>query len=530
MRILWDLIASGPQWNRLGAIAISGLLLSAVWSAFASDFRMLSCCAVICNAGDSRTLESSRTIDVEALSGLQEQLFDVFFDPQRQRDVVGKKLRRSDDDGQIFGVLNPNNETRKRRTERLLALKFSAPQDADSVATQKQLNRPIKIVEPLRLSLDDLSAVRTPFGEPNDYKPWIVRLKNGELLLVAFCFGGISRDQLPKGALFFERAVFWRSRDDGQTWSSREERMDLHGREFAITSLSDGTLIMPCQLLRDDSSNQAGHSYSKIFRSVDGGHVWTETRIGPEGFPEKAQTAVDWNAIEFPDADHPGKTIVQLGVSMQFGGHAAADHVYLWRSRDSGATWDKSFNPETDRWSDVDGFCSQTTTYRTASGSLFHPVRVDATGPHWELPAIAGFERRSGDQDDRTMLWKSTDNGRSFHKHKDGGRFGTYGEMYPRFLRLQDQRLLLTFTVRSNSTDGSPLGLRGLISTDDGETWDFQHDRIVLSDRNHGTSGGGFGNTIQCADQSLISCYSYRGEDRKTHIETVRWNLPATRE
>ena len=57
MRILWDLIASGPQWNRLGAIAISGLLLSAVWSAFASDFRMLSCCTVICSAGDSRTLE-----------------------------------------------------------------------------------------------------------------------------------------------------------------------------------------------------------------------------------------------------------------------------------------------------------------------------------------------------------------------------------------------------------------------------------------------------------------------------------------
>jgi hypothetical protein len=162
------------------------------------------------------------------------------------------------------------------------------------------------------------------------------------------------------------------------------------------------------------------------------------------------------------------------------------------------------------------------------SGFLWHPVRVDASGPHWKLPATVGVETRSGDQDDRTMLWKSTDDGRSWRRHTDGGRFGTYGEMYPRFLRLHDGRLLLTFTVRSNSTDGHPLGLRGLISHDDGETWDFTRDRIVISDRNHGASGGGFGNTIQRNDGSLVSVYSYRGEDECTHVEAVRWSLPKT--
>ena len=101
--------------------------------------------------------------------------------------------------------------------------------------------------------------------------------------------------------------------------------------------------------------------------------------------------------------------------------------------------------------------------------------------------------------------------------------------MYPRFLRLHDRRLLLTFTVRSNSNDGFPLGLRAIVSADDGETWDFAHDRIVITSSNHGASGGGFGNTIQLRDTTLVSVHSYRGQEGKTHIEAVRWRLPNER-
>lgn len=386
--------------------------------------------------------------------------------------------------------------------------------------------RPIKIVKPHVLTGDDIPAVRTPLGIPNDYKPWIVPLKGGELLIVAFCFGGTENNRLAAGEPYLERAVFWRSADGGQTWGPRDERPDVHGREFALTCLADGTLIMPCHFLANDAANKTGYTHSKIFRSADLGKTWTEQRVGPEGFPAKAQTSTDWTAIEVADPDRPGKTVVQLGIGMQSGGKLAPSHVFLWRSRDSGATWDKSLVPDTDGWIDVDGFFSQSVTYRSAKGVLWHPVRVDASGPHWKLPAVAGVETRSGDQDDRTMLWKSMDDGRTWRRHRDCGRFGTYGEMYPRFLRLHDGRLLLTFTVRSNSTDGFPLGLRALISPDDGETWDFAHDRIVISDRNHGASGGGFGNTIQLADGKLVSVYSYRGEDGITHVEAARWSLP----
>ena len=154
-------------------------------------------------------------------------------------------------------------------------------------------------------------------------------------------------------------------------------------------------------------------------------------------------------------------------------------------------------------------------------------MRVDRGGPHWKLPVRPGETLAKSDNADRMMLWLSTDRGHSWHKQKEGGRFGIYGEMYPRFLKLADGRLLLNFTVRSGSTDGYPLGVRAIISDDDGETWDFRHDRMVISYENEGASGGGFGNTVQNADGSLVSCYSYRGKDGKTHVEAVRWQLPA---
>ncbi|MBM4070319.1 MAG: hypothetical protein FJ271_15395 [Planctomycetes bacterium] len=396
----------------------------------------------------------------------------------------------------------------------------------DVTAEEKPGARPIRVIRPRVLAGEDVPALRIPLGLPNDYKPWIVRLLNGDLLIVAFCFGGTPSNELPKGQPYRERAVFWRSKDDGRTWGPREERADIRGREFALTCLADGTLIMPCHFLANDAANRTGHTYSKIFRSVDEGKTWSELRVGPAQFPAKASTATDWNVVELPDPRRPGKTVVQLGVSMQNGGTAAAKHVFLWRSTDSGVTWDKSLIPDTDRWSDVDGFFSQSTTYRARSGVLLHPVRVDASGPHWKLPSTKSVEDRSGDQDDRTMLWKSTDDGKTWRRHKNDGRFGTYGEMYPRFLRLNDKRLLLTFTVRSNSMDKQPLGLRAIISLDDGQTWDFTQDRIVIADQNHGASGGGFGNTIQLPDGTLVSCYSYRGRDNKTHVEAVRWKLP----
>lgn len=102
----------------------------------------------------------------------------------------------------------------------------------------------------------------------------------------------------------------------------------------------------------------------------------------------------------------------------------------------------------------------------------------------------------------------------------------------------------MTFTQRGLIY---PIGLQAILSLDDGETWDFQSDRIIIEGKTPWGmyQGGGFGNTLQLKDGGLISCYSYRAVDNKdpaqvsvgpgkhaqmglTHVEVVRWRLPET--
>ena len=55
----------------------------------------------------------------------------------------------------------------------------------------------------------------------------------------------------------------------------------------------------------------------------------------------------------------------------------------------------------------------------------------------------------------------------------------------------------------------------------------FSSDRLMLDEQtpSNEPSGGGFGNTVQMADGTLVTSYSYRGSDGNTHAEVVRWNL-----
>ena len=206
-----------------------------------------------------------------------------------------------------------------------------------------------------------MAVKRTALGIPNDYKPWIAQLPNGHLLVVAFCFGPVEGVDG-----YMERAVFWWSSNGGESWTPRQERRDVHGREFSLNVLHDGTLLMPCHLLAHDVSNEAKHTLSKLFRSTDLGHTWSEIRIGPKGFPPGANTATDWTTVEYQDKQNPDRWITRFGVSMQHGEEKAGSVVRFWKSVDSGATWDRTLQPDTDGWADVDGFFSQSTTYRNS--------------------------------------------------------------------------------------------------------------------------------------------------------------------
>ena len=378
---------------------------------------------------------------------------------------------------------------------------------------------PVLIKNPKRLPSAPITADRTPLGIPEDYKPWITKLNNGDLLITCFHAG---RDP------FDEHAVFWRSTDGGDTWSKRIARRDIVGREFAVTQLTGGSIVMTCHFLTQDKRNTDGYPYSKLFHSHDNGKTWVETRVGPKGFPSKRPTNTDRNVFELPNPDDPKNPIACVGISTSGYHEHKSKYTSIWTSTDGGDNWNRDWKPDTDNWDDFDGFFGQSYTYPSPTGKLLHVVRVDRRGKYWKL-GDQELAKERGDQGDRMMIWKSLDQGKTWRRLNKHGDFGGYGEMYPRFLKLNDGRLLLTFTVRSNSYDGYALGLRALLSYDDGETWDFDHDRIIIDYANQGASGGGYGNTVQLEDDSLLSTYSFRGDDGKTHVEAVKWKIPHSR-
>ena len=369
---------------------------------------------------------------------------------------------------------------------------------------------PIRVNDPLKLGTWRLPAERISIGP--GYKPSMARLPEGELVMIAL-FGEQHEGKLR------EWTGMWRSKDDGKTWSKRERVKDLIGREHWLTCTKKGTLFTTCHLLPQDWNNKDGYTHSYVHRSTDGGKTWQRTRVVVDGVPAKAGSTLSRNVLELAD----GTLLLGVGVNVHEKGRVA----HVWRSTDGGETWDKGQRVKVGNYGDReynnwDGFFSEDFNFLMKSGNWLHVIRCGPPSPMH--PKNDGRPVPSGDDSiDRMFRCESTDQGKTWSDLRD---FGPYAAHYPRLLRLADGRVLLTFTQRGVIY---PIGLQAIISYDDGKTWDFDNDRIVLEGKTPWgrPQGGGFGNTLQLADGGLLSCYSYRGTDNRTHVEVVRWKIPA---
>jgi hypothetical protein len=357
------------------------------------------------------------------------------------------------------------------------------------------------------LAEDKVECERIPLGEPDDYKPCIARLSSGELLLTAF-------HQHKKGPnKVLEETLLFRSKDGGRTWS-KPEKLDLLGREPYLTVLPDDTVFLTGHLLANDVRNKHGYTHGYLHRSTDGGKTWQSSRIESEGVKPKAVNHSTRNVLRLNDGT------LLLGVDYDGG-----DGPYLmWRSTDNGKTWDKTGKCRPKDFKSKYGFFGgETWLWQARSGKVWALVRVDSN----ELPIKGRPIKGKDDQSDHFILFSSGDGGRSFDRIGD---IGDYGEMYLSILRLKDKRLLMTFTVRDLKP---PLGVRAVTGeeTRDGFEFDFGSDRVMLDTKTPKgkPSGGGFGPTVQLDDGTLVTSYSYRGRDDKTHLEVVRWKLSARR-
>ena len=383
----------------------------------------------------------------------------------------------------------------------------------------------MRINNPKRLGTWSLPAERITIGP--GYKPNMAQLKNGELVMMAE-FAEQHEGQLR------EWTGMWRSRDGGLTWSARERVEDLIGREHYLTCLRDGTLFVTCHLLKQDYNNRNGVTHSYIHKSIDGGRSWKRTRLLGNEFKKTDNAMCSRNVVELSD----GSLLLGVGMSGRPGRVA-----YVWTSTDKGETWQSSPLVKLGRYQgkpydNWDCFFCEDFTYETKEGKLLHWIRC---GPPSPMHAMNdGRPVPTGDGSiDRTMLCESTDGGLTWSDLRD---FGEYARHYPRVLRLQDGRLLMTYTKRGLIY---PIGLCAQVSYDDGETWDFDYDQIVIEGRTSWgmPQGGGFGNTVQLPDGSLVSSSSYnradsefvvespqelvqRGVGGEFTIEVVRWRLP----
>jgi BNR repeat-like domain len=372
------------------------------------------------------------------------------------------------------------------------------------VVGQEQTRGSFRIENRKTLAADTIDCERIALGDADDYKPDLIMLPNGELLLVTF------HQDKKEGVKVLEQNLLFRSTDGGRTWST-PEKLNLLGRELYLTVLKDGTLFMTGHLLANDVRNEHGYTHGYLHRSTNGGKTWESIRIESEGIKPKAANHSTRNVLQLADGT------LLLGVDYDGG-----DGPYLmWRSRDGGRSWDKTGKCEPRDFKSKYGFFGgETWLWQARSGKIWALVRVDSNDlPIKDRPIKAG-----NDQSDHFILFSSADNGRTFDRMRD---FGDYGEMYMSILRLRDKRLLLTFTVRDLNP---PLGVRAIpgVETEDGFDFDFSRDRLMLDTRTPigKSQGGGFGPTVQLKDGTLVTAYSYRGTDDKTHLEVVRWKMP----
>ena len=124
-----------------------------------------------------------------------------------------------------------------------------------------------------------IAAERIAIGVPGDYKPCIVKLASGELLVIAF------HQEKREGGKIREKVILFRSQDGGRTWPPSQE-IDLLGREPYFSLMDDGTLFVTSHMHdRDTKTEDERYIYTYLHRSNDDGRSWQRLRVTADAIP-----------------------------------------------------------------------------------------------------------------------------------------------------------------------------------------------------------------------------------------------------
>jgi len=295
------------------------------------------------------------------------------------------------------------------------------------------------------------------------------------------------------------RLVFLTSPDGGESWSHATvvAARGPDNRNPAFGVATDGTLLAAYVVMDRyvdgiwDMGRGRGAGLMPVYiaRSEDGGATWAR------GKPMVGQGQEKWSGAEkigdarsYNGSSPFGKMItLEDGTILLSYCHSlrfAADEewieaAFVIRSHDGGRTW-------VDAATVAEGF-NETSLCDLGGGRLIAVMRA----------ARIGKIGQPGHRDEEATWQAESD---------DGGY--TWGEPQPitgarehpaDIIRLQDGRLLLTYGRRL-----PPFGIQGMLSRDDGKTWDESNRIMLLGDA--GTDQG-YPSTVQRDDGTIVTVY-----------------------
>ena len=217
--------------------------------------------------------------------------------------------------------------------------------------------------------------------------------------------------------------------------------------------------------------------------------------------------------------------------------------VYVSLSSDDGLTWDSTVKAPTAPFRRgysprpptelPDGTVLLALDSHDERGVLY-VLRSEDHGRTWEPPVVVSGDRPLAEPTILALprgkvIIHSRDEATSLiHQHVslDGGRTWAPPQQtemwgYPaHLLRLADGRLLTVYGIRR-----APFGIRACLSTDDGETWDYQHEIIIRDDMP--SSNLGYPTVVQLPDGRIF--VAYYGDDVSggdTYIIGSSFSLP----
>jgi sialidase-1 len=292
----------------------------------------------------------------------------------------------------------------------------------------------------------------------------IIKLKNGDILLM---FREATEHYAPDGDV-----IMVRSKDNGKTWGDRtvvSAIPDLDEREGCGLQLQDGTIVvgifyndlyLPSGVYnwegkklpdRPNRSRLGAH----FVTSSDNGKTWSEASFfDVKGMPFTGIEGPTDAPIEMPDG-----SIIMAVIGYGLNGDSKNVGSVMVRSTDKGKSWKYVSTIASDPGGLKKGFM-EPGIVRTKSGRLIVGLRNHA-------------------DENAIYVTYSDDNGKTWVPVFKTPMIGHPTDL----IQLKDGRIVATYGIREgNGRHTEPGGIRACMSSDNGQTWDIDHEVILRDD------------------------------------------------